>query len=162
MQSDPSITLDDLTARWQRDAGFAPAMDGSERDGLVAGWNLAMKRTLNGSQTFSVGLPAVPILAPAIATATAPHEDIVPLTKEVRCGGNRPEERKRHDPHGRHHHIAPVTQSRFRTGPNDRTKEGYTGQKADDPDLAKHLNIIIMWMRMAIVLEQATNNLFTA
>ena len=47
MQSDPSITLDDLTARWQRDASFAPTMDGSERDGLVAGWNLAMKRTLN-------------------------------------------------------------------------------------------------------------------
>ena len=26
MQSDPSITLDDLTKRWQRDESFAPAM----------------------------------------------------------------------------------------------------------------------------------------
>ena len=45
--------------------------------------------------------------------------------------------------------IAAVTQSRFRTGLNDRTKEENTGQKADDPDLAKHLDTIIMWMRMA-------------
>ena len=46
LQSDPSISLDDLAERWQRDASFAPSMDGSERTGLVAGWNLAMKRTL--------------------------------------------------------------------------------------------------------------------
>ena len=46
MQSDPSITLDDLAARWQRDAGFTPNMDDASRDGLVAGWQLAMRRTL--------------------------------------------------------------------------------------------------------------------
>ena len=46
MQSDPSITLNDLAARWQRDAGFAPVMDDETRAGLVAGWNMAMKRTL--------------------------------------------------------------------------------------------------------------------
>ena len=46
MQSDPSITLDDLAKRWRRDASFAPSMDGSERTGLIVGWNLAMKRTL--------------------------------------------------------------------------------------------------------------------
>ena len=46
MQSDPSITLDDLEARWQRDASFTPTMDAGNRNGLVAGWNLAMKRTL--------------------------------------------------------------------------------------------------------------------
>ena len=46
MQSDPSISLDDLAKRWQRDASFSPTMDRGERGGLVAGWNLAMKRTL--------------------------------------------------------------------------------------------------------------------
>ena len=46
MQSDASITLDDLAARWQRDASFAPSMDDATRRDLVAGWNLAMKRTL--------------------------------------------------------------------------------------------------------------------
>ena len=46
MQSDPSITLEDLAARWQRDAGFTPMMEDAVRRELVAGWNLAMKRTL--------------------------------------------------------------------------------------------------------------------
>ena len=46
MQSDSSITLDDLASRWQRDASFTPAMDASDRKELVNGWNLAMKRTL--------------------------------------------------------------------------------------------------------------------
>ena len=46
MQSDASITLDDLAARWQRDASFAPSMDDMARRELVAGWNLAMNRTL--------------------------------------------------------------------------------------------------------------------
>ena len=46
MQSDPSITLDDLATRWQRDASFTPSMDDAARRELVAGWNLAMKRTL--------------------------------------------------------------------------------------------------------------------
>jgi glycerol kinase len=46
MQSDPSITLDDLADRWQRDTSFTPTMDAEDRNGLVAGWNQAMKRTL--------------------------------------------------------------------------------------------------------------------
>lgn len=46
MQSDPSITLDDLASRWQRDASFTPTMDAGDRSNLVAGWNQAMKRTL--------------------------------------------------------------------------------------------------------------------
>ena len=46
MQSDPSITLDDLENRWQRDASFTPVMSAGDRDCLVAGWHLAMKRTL--------------------------------------------------------------------------------------------------------------------
>ena len=46
MQSDGSITLEDLSGRWQRDASFTPAMDAAERRELVSGWNLAMKRTL--------------------------------------------------------------------------------------------------------------------
>jgi glycerol kinase len=46
MQSDLSITLDDLAARWQRDAGFTPAMDTTTRKNLVDGWDTAMKRTL--------------------------------------------------------------------------------------------------------------------
>ncbi len=46
MQSDPSITLDDIASRWKSDASFAPTMDASNRNGLVSGWNLAMKRTL--------------------------------------------------------------------------------------------------------------------
>ena len=46
LQSDASITLDDLASRWQRDANFAPSMDKVQRSSLIAGWNLAMKRTL--------------------------------------------------------------------------------------------------------------------
>ena len=46
MQSDSSITLDGLANRWQRDASFTPAMSAHDRNGLVDGWNLAMKRTL--------------------------------------------------------------------------------------------------------------------
>ena len=46
MQSDPSITLDDLKKRWQRDASFDPAMDTDLRSSLIEGWNLALKRTL--------------------------------------------------------------------------------------------------------------------
>ena len=46
MQSDTSITLDDLASRWQRDASFTPSMDDTARRELVAGWNLAMNRTL--------------------------------------------------------------------------------------------------------------------
>ena len=46
MQSDSSITLDDLASRWQRDASFTPTMDAGDRNNLVAGWNQAMKRTL--------------------------------------------------------------------------------------------------------------------
>ncbi len=46
MQSDPSITLNDLAARWQRDVSFAPSMDKRTRKGLISDWKLAMKRTL--------------------------------------------------------------------------------------------------------------------
>ena len=46
MQSDPSITLDDLAARWQRDASFTPSMVAPARRDLIVGWNLAMQRTL--------------------------------------------------------------------------------------------------------------------
>ena len=46
MQSDASITLDDLAKRWQRDAGFQPKMDAATRKSLVEGWDVAMKRTL--------------------------------------------------------------------------------------------------------------------
>ena len=46
MQSDPSITLEELAARRQWDAAFHPKMDAELRDSLVGGWNLAMKRTL--------------------------------------------------------------------------------------------------------------------
>ena len=45
-QSDSSITLEDLAERWQRDASFAPSMEAVQRDSLVAGWNLAIERTL--------------------------------------------------------------------------------------------------------------------
>ena len=48
MQSDASITLDDIVARWQRDASFVPKIDANTRRDLVAGWNLAMQRTLTG------------------------------------------------------------------------------------------------------------------
>ena len=46
MQSDASITLDELAALWRRDAGFTPTLGDAARRELVAGWNLAMKRTL--------------------------------------------------------------------------------------------------------------------
>jgi len=48
IQSDPSITLDEIACRWQRDASFTPKMDASTRHELVTGWNLAMRRTLTG------------------------------------------------------------------------------------------------------------------
>lgn len=46
MQSDPSITPNDLAARWQRDASFTPNMDAEHRNSLLASWDHAMKRTL--------------------------------------------------------------------------------------------------------------------
>ena len=46
IQSDPSITLEDLAARWQRDASFTPSMDADARSTLIGGWNTAMQRTL--------------------------------------------------------------------------------------------------------------------
>ena len=46
MQSDPSITLDDLANRWERDTSFTPTIDARHRNGLLDGWNKAMKRTL--------------------------------------------------------------------------------------------------------------------
>ena len=46
MQSDPSITLENLATRWKRDTSFTPSMDDATRHDLVGGWNLAMKRTL--------------------------------------------------------------------------------------------------------------------
>ena len=48
MQSDPSITLEELTARWQRDARFKPSMPAAKRGQLVDGWNAAVKQTLLG------------------------------------------------------------------------------------------------------------------
>ena len=36
-KSDPSITLDDLANRWQRDANFTPTIDTGDRNVLVAG-----------------------------------------------------------------------------------------------------------------------------
>ena len=49
MQSDGSITLDDLAARWQRDCSFKPSMDAIARQELIEGWSLAVKRTLNAN-----------------------------------------------------------------------------------------------------------------
>ena len=46
MQSDPSITLDDLAKALATRCEFCPAMDTDLRSSLIDGWNLAMKRTL--------------------------------------------------------------------------------------------------------------------
>ena len=46
MQSDSSISLDDLANRWRREARFTPSINSEERDSLVAGWSQAIKRTL--------------------------------------------------------------------------------------------------------------------
>ena len=48
MQSDSGITLDDITSRWQLDAGFTPKMNANLRSDLIAGWDLAVRRTLTG------------------------------------------------------------------------------------------------------------------
>ncbi len=48
MQSDSGITLDSVAGRWQRETGFAPKMNAALRSDLVAGWDLAMRRTLIG------------------------------------------------------------------------------------------------------------------
>jgi len=37
-------SLDDVTANWQRDRSFEPAMDSGERERLVAGWAKAVSR----------------------------------------------------------------------------------------------------------------------
>ena len=46
MQSDSSITLDDLASRWQLDARFTPALDAGLRSSLIADWKLAITQTL--------------------------------------------------------------------------------------------------------------------
>ena len=48
MQSDNTIKLADVASRWQRDACFIPQMDAALRKDLIAGWDLAMRRTLTG------------------------------------------------------------------------------------------------------------------
>lgn len=47
-QIDSSITLDDISYRWQRDACFTAKMPPSLRNDLISGWDLAMRRTLTG------------------------------------------------------------------------------------------------------------------
>ena len=37
-------SLDDVTANWQKDRSFEPAMDGPERERLMAGWSKAVSR----------------------------------------------------------------------------------------------------------------------
>ena len=46
MQSDPSITLEDLTSLWQRDAKFHSVHGRHHTAQPCRGWNLAVKRTL--------------------------------------------------------------------------------------------------------------------
>ncbi len=48
LESDKSITLNDIANRWQRDASFTPKMDISTRNSLIAGWDLSVRRTLTG------------------------------------------------------------------------------------------------------------------
>jgi glycerol kinase len=38
--------LDDLSARWEAAGRFAPVMDGDQRDGLLDGWQRALRKTL--------------------------------------------------------------------------------------------------------------------
>ncbi|MGP1282574.1 MAG: glycerol kinase GlpK [Parasphingopyxis sp.] len=38
--------LDDLSARWEAAGRFAPVMNGDQRDGLLAGWQRALRKTL--------------------------------------------------------------------------------------------------------------------
>ena len=45
MQTYPSITLDDIEARWKRDKSFQPSMDRTLRRQLIADWKLAIKQT---------------------------------------------------------------------------------------------------------------------
>lgn len=46
VQSDPSISLEDIARIWQRDARFTPKMDLETRSKLLDGWKIAMTRTL--------------------------------------------------------------------------------------------------------------------
>ena len=46
LQSDDKMSLDDIARRWKRDASFNPHMKAELRDDLIAGWNLAIRRTL--------------------------------------------------------------------------------------------------------------------
>ncbi len=46
IQSDNSITLDDIASRWQLDTCFTPKMDAKQRIDLLAGWDHAIRRTL--------------------------------------------------------------------------------------------------------------------
>lgn len=46
IQSDNSITLDDIASRWRLDTCFTPKMDAKQRIDLIAGWNLAIRRTI--------------------------------------------------------------------------------------------------------------------
>ena len=49
MQSDASITLNDIATRWQCDTSFTPQMESKTRRNLLVGWDLAIKRTLTGA-----------------------------------------------------------------------------------------------------------------
>ena len=46
IKSDPSISLDDIAARWQCDRSFKPKMNIQVRNELVSSWCLAVQRTL--------------------------------------------------------------------------------------------------------------------
>ena len=39
-------SLDDVKANWQRDKHFEPKMDSETRNGLLKGWNAAVKKVL--------------------------------------------------------------------------------------------------------------------
>lgn len=48
MQSDNSITLEDVKSRCKHDASFTPEMDERVRSELISGWDLSVRRTLTG------------------------------------------------------------------------------------------------------------------
>ena len=96
-----------------------PAMDDETRAGLVAGWDMAMKRTLwIDDYLCALDLPSSPSCAPARAMAKRSTCHVVPLAEEVGSRRNWPEQAKRR-PHRRNDNIIPVADCRHGADPDN-------------------------------------------
>ena len=79
----------------------------------------------------------------------APHEGVVPLTKEIGRGLHREKESEWHHKASGRQHIIPISKIGPEAGPDDGNQHDNTNDRPIRPVFAKDLNVIIMGMRMA-------------